>query len=61
MIRKQEDLLSNYAGRHRRLLPKRTHSMDAYVRIVADIFVNGCYVEEMLRAEGLAAYLGGVA
>jgi len=35
-IRKQEDLLSNEAGRHRKLLPKRTHSMDAdaYVRIV---------------------------
>lgn len=34
MIRKQENLLSNYARRHRKLLPKRTHSMDASVRIV---------------------------
>ena len=34
-IRKQEDLLSNYA-RHieNSFHPKRTHSMDAYVRIV---------------------------
>jgi endonuclease YncB( thermonuclease family) len=32
--------------------------MDTYVRIVADVFVNGRYVEEMLRAEGFAAYLG---
>ena len=28
--------------------------MDAYVRIVADVFVNGRYVEEILRAEGYA-------
>ena len=33
-IRKQEDLLSNEARRHRKLLPKHTHSMDGYVRIV---------------------------
>jgi endonuclease YncB( thermonuclease family) len=53
-IRKQENLLSNYAGHHGKILPKRTHSMDAYVRIVADVFVNGRYVEEILRAEGYA-------
>ena len=58
-IRKQEDLLSSYTGHYRRLLPKRTHSKAIYDRLVADVFVDGRNVEEMLRAERFAAYLGG--
>lgn len=57
-IRKQENPLSNKARHHRKLLPKRTHSKDVYDRFVADVFVDGHNVEEMIRAEGLAAYLG---
>jgi hypothetical protein len=53
------DLLSNKAGRHRKLLPKRTHSKDIYDRLATDVFVNIGNVEEMIRAEGFAAYLGG--
>jgi hypothetical protein len=51
-IRKQENLLSNYSGHHRRLLPKRTHNKDVYDHLVADVFIDGRYVEEMLRADG---------
>jgi hypothetical protein len=57
-IRKQADLLSNYAGRYRRLLPKRTHSKDVCDRLVADVFVDGRSVEEMLRADGYAKNWG---
>ena len=54
MIRKQEDLLSNYAGRHIRLLPTRTHSNDVYDRLGADVFVDGHNEAEMLQVEGFA-------
>jgi hypothetical protein len=50
-IRKQVDLLSSYAGHRRKLLPKRTHSKDIYDRPVDDVFVDGRYVEELLKAE----------
>jgi hypothetical protein len=42
-IRKQEDLLSNFAGRHRRLLPTHTYSKDVYDRLVADILGFAAY------------------
>jgi hypothetical protein len=40
-IRKQVDLLSNYPGHRKRLLPKRIHREDAYDRLVVDVFVDG--------------------
>ena len=53
-IRKQEDLLSNKARHHRKLLPKHTHSKDVYDHPVDDVFVDGRNVEEKLKAEGYA-------
>lgn len=42
-IRKQADLLSNYAGRHRRLLPTHAYSKAVYDRLVADILGFAAY------------------
>ncbi len=49
-IRKQADLLSNYAGHHRRLLPKRTQPKKIYDRVIADIVVDG-YSERRCSTE----------
>jgi hypothetical protein len=51
-IRKQADLLSSYAGHHRGILPKRTHGKDVYDHLVADVFVDGRNVPELLKREG---------
>ena len=37
--------MSNNAGRHRRLLPKRPRSKKVYDRLVADVFVDGQNVD----------------
>ena len=57
MIRKQEDMLSDYARHHRRLLPKRmTPSKAVYDRPVAEIFVDGQSLAKILKMEGFKKY-----